>query len=549
MPRSPEPFTVDHDWRSRSATALSQKVTTMPTSHPSVRAEQQDVRERMRALGLGYREIAGEFARRYRLRPRAAWRQTYGWTLKQAADQINAHTGDIGLDPGGIASMTASHLCEYENWPGEGREPTGRKPTPYLLALLASVYGCTAADLLDLADYEHLTPADRLILDTYGHRRPQQPETHQTGNASVTGRVDAPEPQAQPRYQTAARPAPPPPETSVPGRGGIVVPELGPLAAALLSAPEPTDGGPPDRLADQLIQVWKLRQAASYRKLADDLPRVLARARSSEVEQAEDRHTAWLAALTHLYNVASSLAKSFGSFELAGIAADRAVRTAGIIGDPLLGGAAAYRLANVLMSAGQLGPAGAIAVGAADRLRPLMTASRSHTALWGALLATASLATARACCAADAWELLGASKVAADLLATDQADLFSIFGPANWLIHAVNIAAELGNGAEAVRRAERAPAGELPPFLAERRTFLLLGKARGHALCNDADSAAGVLLDAEQAAPEEVRHNPRARSLAFRLLAETPVRSEALRELAARMGDVTASDAAAGASP
>jgi hypothetical protein len=91
-----------------------------------------------------------------------------------------------------------------------------------------------------------------------------------------------------------------------------------------------------------------------------------------------------------------------------------------------------------------------------------------------------------------------------------QADLFSIFGPANWLIHAVNIAAELGNGAEAVRRAERVPAGELPPFLAERRTFLLLGKARGYALCNDNDSAAGVLLDAEQAAPEETRHNPEA---------------------------------------
>jgi hypothetical protein len=33
----------------------------------------------------GYEEVAVEFARRYRLRPRAAYRHAYGWTLNQAA--------------------------------------------------------------------------------------------------------------------------------------------------------------------------------------------------------------------------------------------------------------------------------------------------------------------------------------------------------------------------------------------------------------------------------------------------------------------------------
>ena len=45
--------------------------------------------------------------------------------------------------------MTASHLCEYENWPGPGPELSGRRPTPYLLALLAAVYNCGATDLID----------------------------------------------------------------------------------------------------------------------------------------------------------------------------------------------------------------------------------------------------------------------------------------------------------------------------------------------------------------------------------------------------------------
>jgi hypothetical protein len=126
----------------------------------------------MRALGLGHREIAAEFARRYRPAPRAAWREAHGWSLREAAAQINACTGTVGLDPVGISSMTAPHLCEHENWPGPGPQPAGRRPSPYLLALLACVYGCAAADLIDLADREQLPPAELLILDTYGQEIP-----------------------------------------------------------------------------------------------------------------------------------------------------------------------------------------------------------------------------------------------------------------------------------------------------------------------------------------------------------------------------------------
>src|SRR5262249_20685154 len=169
--------------------------------------------------------------------------------------------------------------------------------------------------------------------------------------------------------------------------------------------------------------------------------------------------------------------QSLGSVELAGIAADRAAGTAERTGDPLLAGAAAYRMVNVLLSAGHLVSARAIAISAAARLGPVMTVPTSCTSMWGALLATAAQAAAREHAAAEAGELLGASKVAADLLASEQADLFSIFGPASWLIHAVAIAADLGDGAEAIHRATQVPAGRLPPFLAERRTFLLLGKA------------------------------------------------------------------------
>jgi hypothetical protein len=512
----------------------------LPYAKTSERAERRTLREKMRALGLSHQQIAFEFGRRYGMRPRSAWRHGHGWSLKQAAERITAYAAQAGLDPSGnTVAMTGPHLCEVEAWPGYGSKATGRRPTPYLLTLLAAVYDCAIADLLDLADYEHMRPADLLILGKTADRG-----GHSAGQTSPGAQAGEPlrgEPVAGVPLHLAAMVVSPD-RDAVTAAGGVFAPRLAPLARVLLSTPQADDVWH-DHLADQAISMWRLRQAARYRQLACELPAVLAKARGGEKQAWEDHRLAGV--LTHLYNGASSLAKALGSLELAGIAADRAVRMASNTGDPLLNGAAAYRLANVLLSAGQLESARVVAVGAADQLRPVLAATRSHTAMWGALLAAGAQAAAKGHAVAEARELLGASKVAADLLATDQSDLFSIFGPANWLIHAVNIAADLGDGADAVRRSEHIPAGRLPVFLAERRTFLLLGTARGYTLCGDLASATLMLRDAEQAAPEEVRHNPEARSLVGSLLAATPTRNGLLRELAANMGE-TASETVSG---
>ena len=91
--------------------------------------------------------------------------------------------------------MTAAHLCEHENWPGHGPEPSGRRPTPYLLALLAAVYGCAVTDLIDLADREHLPPADLLILDTYS---PTQADARKPSRSAGDAPAGQPSPCAQP---------------------------------------------------------------------------------------------------------------------------------------------------------------------------------------------------------------------------------------------------------------------------------------------------------------------------------------------------------------
>jgi hypothetical protein len=123
------------------------------------KAELDDLRERMRQQGLGYDEIAGEIARRYRLRPRESYRLAYGWTLEHAAARFNALAAQEGTDPQARAGMTGPHLCERERWPSGGR-----KPSVYVLLMLAQMYETDVLRLLDLADHENLAPQDRLTL-------------------------------------------------------------------------------------------------------------------------------------------------------------------------------------------------------------------------------------------------------------------------------------------------------------------------------------------------------------------------------------------------
>ena len=135
----------------------------------SERAQQKALRQQLREHGRDDAAIAAEFARRYRMRPRKAWRHAYGWTLREAAARINELAAQDGLDPQSRAGMTAAHLCEYEDWPGEaspgsGREPTGRKPTAYILSLLARAYSTTVPSLVDETDQAWLPPADRLVI-------------------------------------------------------------------------------------------------------------------------------------------------------------------------------------------------------------------------------------------------------------------------------------------------------------------------------------------------------------------------------------------------
>ncbi|WP_322770619.1 hypothetical protein, partial [Frankia sp. Cr1] len=222
----------------------------MPRARSSLRAEQDELRARMRDLGLGYDEIAAEFSRRFRLRPRAAYRHAFGWTLKQAAEQINTYTARSGMDPAGRAGMTPSHLCEYEQWPAG----SGRKLTPLVLALLAHVYNTEIHRLLDFDDHEHLTPADRLLLDRSRHGIPVPIVAQRPPSSSAPVQSDR-------RSPASGFGASPRPGVLVPAQGlpAVVVPDQAPsmTRSLTLEAAEASDGvGLAAHTVDDVADLW-----------------------------------------------------------------------------------------------------------------------------------------------------------------------------------------------------------------------------------------------------------------------------------------------------
>jgi hypothetical protein len=95
-------------------------------------------------------------------------------------------------------------------------------------------------------------------------------------------------------------------------------------------------------------------------------------------------------------------------------------------------------------------------------------------------------------------------------LGTGSNHLWTAFGSTNVAIHGVNTAIELGDVQIALNLGPGLDTSSLPT---ERRVRHLLEVARAHSLAGRRDDAVSAVLDAEQMAPEQVRHHYLGRQL------------------------------------
>ncbi|MEV0949452.1 hypothetical protein [Promicromonospora sp. NPDC050249] len=122
----------------------------------SEKAERERLRCQLQANGAPFAQIVSEMGLRFRARPRTAWRYALGWEQWKAVRAYRAVNTAARIDD--------SRISKWESWPHGGARPSLEN-----LAALALTFGhgCTVADLLDDADLEHFSPAERqLVRDT-----------------------------------------------------------------------------------------------------------------------------------------------------------------------------------------------------------------------------------------------------------------------------------------------------------------------------------------------------------------------------------------------
>ncbi len=272
-----------------------------------------------------------------------------------------------------------------------------------------------------------------------------------------------------------------------------------------------------DALSGRVRSAWALVHEARYGDLGRSLPDLIGDCEcAARTDGAEG--SAAFRLLAELYQAVAAMMAKLGETDAAWVAADRSMFAATRAGDTVLAAAGAFRLGHAFLSAGKPDQAARAVDGPAAAVdRAALAGSADATALSGALSLVAAVAAARRGEREAALSAVRGAEAAAALLGPGYEDrrFGTEFGARNVALHAVAIAVELGDGADALRRARTLDVAGLSP---ERRARLLVDVARAHAQRRRGGAAVAALEDAERLAPEMVRCHRLARETLRELL-------------------------------
>jgi hypothetical protein len=141
--------------------------------------------------------------------------------------------------------------------------------------------------------------------------------------------------------------------------------------------------------------------------------------------------------------------------------------------------------------------------------------------VYGSLLLRGAIAAAQAEDRDGSMTLLDEAGQAGSRLGSDYNHRWTAFGPANVLLHRVNIAVSLGDAGAAISHARKVNLDQLT--VTERKASLFVDTARAFSQWGKHEKALQALRSAEEIAPEEVRSRPAVSRLVADLLVTAPL--------------------------
>jgi transcriptional regulator with XRE-family HTH domain len=267
------------------------------------------------------------------------------------------------------------------------------------------------------------------------------------------------------------------------------------------------NGEPPalGQLAQQVAAIFDAYQQSRFGYVPAQAPSLL-RDASAAVRAADGDRSARAHELLALsYQAAASVLTKLGEADLAWIAAERGLAVAHNTGSLIVLGSLFRSVTHTLLATGRYQPAIELVNRAAGVLgSDLGHADGPMLSVYGSLFLTGAMAAARAEDRTTTRAFLQQAQESAGRLDGDANHLWTAFGPTNVAIHRVNTAMELGDVQLAL---DVGPALDTTGLPAERRVRHALEVARAYSARNRRDEGLAVLLDAEQIAPEQVRHH------------------------------------------
>lgn len=261
-------------------------------------------------------------------------------------------------------------------------------------------------------------------------------------------------------------------------------------------------------------QVNRLRQAGNYTKLAAMLPALVDETTYAAHHATTGERSEMFRLLATVYFATHSVAYKLGYDQLATIAEDRIVWAAAQSDDPLLVAVANWtRCTSFLATGAATGGAGyAAGLKLLGQTRAsldddLADADPALLSVYGALHLREGILAARAGNAGTAWAHIEAAGESVTRGARDTNPSYMLTcGPVNSRIVEVAVAVELGDGTEALSRAE----GLVIParFPAVRAGHHYVDLARAYLWHGSRNGALKALLAAERHAPQQTRHHP-----------------------------------------